>query len=414
MKVTFVSNYINHHQIPFCEAMFERLGTDFVFIQTEPMEAERVRMGWAVDAKAIPYVKLFYESAQECRNLIESCDLLVAGWLENSGSAAADGLPGAFEVVMQRLGSGKPAIRISERIYREGQWKAVSPRGLMAKYREHIRFRKFPVWLLCAGAYVASDFALIGAYPGKKLKFGYFPKLCYYPASGENALLKLQETDCEETVEILWAGRLMQLKHPEFAVRLAEDLRDRGFHFHISIIGNGEMEEFLGENIQKKNLENYITIQGFLPPEQVRKAMEKSHIYLFTSNYLEGWGAVVNEAMNSGCAVVGSEQAGSVPYLIENGVNGMTYPDNDYEKFRDAVLYLMENPEARSRIGQRAYETVRDAWNAETAAQRCIEFGEHLMRAPVSKQLGLPEDGPFSKAPVIRPKGFRGENSRWN
>ena len=158
MKLIIVSNYINHHQIPFCEAMFERLGTDFVFIQTEPMEAERVRMGWAVDAKAIPYVKLFYESAQECRNLIESCDLLVAGWLENSGSAAADGLPGAFEVVMQRLGSGKPAIRISERIYREGQWKAVSPRGLMAKYKEHIRFRKFPVWLLCAGAYVASDF----------------------------------------------------------------------------------------------------------------------------------------------------------------------------------------------------------------------------------------------------------------
>ena len=31
--------------------MYERLGGDFVFIQTEPMEEERVRMGWAVDAR---------------------------------------------------------------------------------------------------------------------------------------------------------------------------------------------------------------------------------------------------------------------------------------------------------------------------------------------------------------------------
>ena len=47
--------------------------------------------------------------------------------------------------------------------------------------------------------------------------------------------------------------------------------------------------------------------------------MEKSHIHLFTSNHLEGWGAVVNEAMNSGCAVVANREAGAVPYLIEHG-----------------------------------------------------------------------------------------------
>ena len=81
MKVTFVSNYINHHQIPFCEAMYARLGEEFVFIQTEPMEEERVKMGWAVDAASIPYVKLFYEADAECKALISGCDLLLAGWL---------------------------------------------------------------------------------------------------------------------------------------------------------------------------------------------------------------------------------------------------------------------------------------------------------------------------------------------
>lgn len=116
-------------------------------------------MGWAVDARSIPYVHLLYEEPEVCRGLIEDCDLLLAGWMEQE------------ELITGRLGSGKPAIRISERIYREGQWKAVSPRGLAHKYREHIRYRNKPVYLLCAGAYVASDFSLIHAYPGKRFRF---------------------------------------------------------------------------------------------------------------------------------------------------------------------------------------------------------------------------------------------------
>ncbi|MDE7429593.1 MAG: hypothetical protein K2N00_10080 [Lachnospiraceae bacterium] len=56
MTFTFVSNYINHHQIPFCEALYRRLGKDFTFIQTMPMEQERREMGWSVDINDIPYV----------------------------------------------------------------------------------------------------------------------------------------------------------------------------------------------------------------------------------------------------------------------------------------------------------------------------------------------------------------------
>ena len=45
MTITFVSNYINHHQIPFSNAMYAQSGEDYCFIQTEPMEEERRNMG---------------------------------------------------------------------------------------------------------------------------------------------------------------------------------------------------------------------------------------------------------------------------------------------------------------------------------------------------------------------------------
>ena len=37
-----------------------------------------------------------------------------------------------------------------------------------------------PVYLLCHGAYVASDFQIIKAYPNKKFKWGYFPEVKEY------------------------------------------------------------------------------------------------------------------------------------------------------------------------------------------------------------------------------------------
>ena len=60
IKVAFVSNYINHHQIPFCNAMYRLLDGAFFFIQTEPMEAERGQMGWNDEEKPT-YVPCFYE-----------------------------------------------------------------------------------------------------------------------------------------------------------------------------------------------------------------------------------------------------------------------------------------------------------------------------------------------------------------
>ena len=49
-----------------------------------------------------------------------------------------------------------------------------------AAVQEHIRYRKQNVYLLCAGAYTASDFHMIGAYPGKMFRWGYFPETRIY------------------------------------------------------------------------------------------------------------------------------------------------------------------------------------------------------------------------------------------
>lgn len=381
MTVTFISNYINHHQIPFSNACYRFLGDDYGFIQCEPMEQERLAMGWNTEGERLPYVHFLYEEEELCHRLVMESDVLLAGW------------SGHEELVQERLNAGKLTIRVSERLYREGQWKAVSPRGLVHKYKEHTRYRKAPAYLLCAGAYVPSDFHLIHAYPGKMFKWGYFPETRVYDKKEFENLKKR-----DGRVDILWAGRFIPLKHPEFMVRLASDLKGR-YDFHVHMVGNGQMEGELKTLAMEYGVEEALTFYGFKAPGEVRDIMEKCHIYIFTSNHLEGWGAVVNEAMNSGCAVVGNAQAGAIPYLIRHGENGLAYPDGNYEKMKDAVCYLLEHPGERRQMGRKAYETIANLWNADHGAKELLRMIGGLKEGRVEPAA----DGPLSVAPVVRP-----------
>ncbi len=385
MRLTFLSNYINHHQIPFCNACYRLLGDNFHFVQASPMEQERINMGWHTEGTQLPYVRCLYEKEEECLSLIEECDVLLAGWSEKE------------EPVQKRLLAGKPVIRVSERIYREGQWKAVSPKGLFNKYKEHFRFRNSKAYLLCAGAYVASDFRLIHCYPGKMFRWGYFPETVTYSQKQWESLKAK-----EGTLSIVWAGRFIPLKHPELMIQLAADLKEKNKlwqngpfqDFCIHMAGSGEMEQELMRLAAEKGVEDKITFHGFMEPERVRRLMEQSHIHVFTSNHLEGWGAVVNEAMNSGCVEVADNRAGAVPYLITHGKNGMIYENGSYDKLLEAVCYLIENPTKREEMGRNAYETITGLWNAERAAEEVVRFAKEILEGePIPAK-----EGPLSRA----------------
>lgn len=361
MILTFVSNYINHHQIPVSNELYRLLGEGYTFIQTEPVEEERLRMGWQDESGRIPYLMLFYAEPDKCKRLILDSDVVVFGGTDDES------------YIKPRLKAGKLVLRYSERIYKSGQWKAISPRGLKKKYEDHIRYRKAPVYLLCAGGYVASDFHLVRAYPNKMLKWGYFPATKHLDKE------KLLQKHKEGVVSLMWAGRFIDWKHPELPVLLAEYLKKKGYKMHLSMVGGGDMEAEIRRMISDKKLEKEVSLCGYLQPEQVRKMMEKTEVYLFTSDYKEGWGAVLNEAMNSGCAVLASHAIGAVPFLLRHGENGVVFESGNLKDMEEKAEMLLKSAEKRKRLGSAAYETILQEWNAEIAADRLVEAAKKLL-----------------------------------
>ena len=388
MKLTIVSNYINHHQIPMSNELYRKLGADFAFVQTSKMEEDRVKMGWGSEVSAIPYLRLYYEEEERCARLILESDIVVFGGVEDE------------RYIKPRLNAGKIVIRASERLYREGQWKSISPRGRRKKYEDHTRYADAPVYLLCHGAYVASDFNIVHAYPDKKYVWGYFPAVNTYDL--ETLFFRKLHYDAngKSEVRLLWAGRFLKLKHPEYAIRAARELERQHISFHLDMVGGGELEESIRKLVRKWHLEQKVTFHGFQPPQNVRRFMEESDIFLFTSNHLEGWGAVLNESMNSACAVVAGSGIGAVPFLIRHGQNGLVFQNECYREFQKQVLLLCEDENLLKTLGVNAYQTMIGEWNPETAADRLYRFCEGLLNGKMQPE----QEGPLSPAPLIAPR----------
>lgn len=380
--LTFVSNYMNHHQSPMSDEIYKLIGDRYTFIQTEPVSEERINMGWSKD-NLRPYVIQYQDNPQAACERIMNSDVVIFGGVDDE------------TYIMPRLEAGKPVLRYSERIYKTGRWKFITPRGLKKKFHDHTRFRNKPVYLLCAGGYVAGDFRLIGAYPHKKYKWGYFP------ATKEYDIEKLIEHKRELTrqndnkVSILWAGRFIDWKHPEMAILLAERLKKGGYQFQLTMIGGGEMDAQLRSMVSEKGLQDCVTFAGYKTPQEVRKYMEDSEIFVFTSDQQEGWGAVLNEAMNSGCACVASNRIGAVPYLLQDMDNGIVVTSKDQGELTTKVELLLNTEGLRENLGISAYETILYTWNCSEAALELIHMCEEII---AGKKPAYRLEGPGSKA----------------
>lgn len=389
MRIVFVSNYINHHQIPFCEEMIAQCGegNEFIFVQTEEVAEERVKMGWETSMPG--YVKLAYtdaESNRQCRQLIFDSEVVIFGGCEDES------------YITPRLEAGKFTFRYTERVYKEAQWKWISPRGLIKKYREHTKYNDKPVYLLCAGGYVASDFGKFRAYKNKMYKWGYFPAVYEYDID-ELMTNKGYEKDGKKILYILWTGRFLDWKHPELALEVAKSLKDKNIEFHMDVVGNGPEEANVRALYEKYELSDCVDLMDFIKPDEVRERMKRANIYLFTSDRNEGWGAVANEAMNSGCVVLADSMIGAVPYLIESGENGLTYETNMLSTLFINAEEAALNSEMRDSIGRNAYSTMVDVWNPRNAAASLLDLIDEKLRG---ENFDLAKRMPDRYAPCMR------------
>lgn len=360
MKVVLVSNYLNSHMLPLCTAFINNPKvSEFKFIALTRQSKMRAGMGFVDDNLKYAYVFQAYLSEgafNESLQVVEDADVAIVG-------EAPD------EFIHVRMKNNKLTYLSSERFYRLGLWRRLVPASYIKKKNRFLQYKDKRLYFLAIGAYLPYELQLLGFPIQKCFQWAYFPLVYEFQHKKRN--------DKEQPIKLLWVGRMIQIKHPEVAINIAVKLKNLGVNFCLKMIGEGPALPQIKEKIKKTSLFNCIQILGKCSPDNVQRQMAESDIFLFTSNYFEGWGAVLNEAMAHGCIPIASHKAGASEVLIENGKNGYIY-----RKTMHAVKVIYEiymDIEFQKKLSDKAQDTIKVKWNPQTAVNRFLKITNCLL-----------------------------------
>lgn len=357
ISVTMISNAMNHHQYSFCDSMFKENGIDFHFIATKPISEERLKTGFKDLNSSREYIIRAYDSPDEQQRafkIAQESDFVIYG-------------SAPFSYIKERLKNKKWTFIYSERLFKETRAKDMfNIKTILACMLRYFFVSHEKLRLLCSSAYSSNDFKFFRFKVNQTYKWGYFT-----PKSN----LSLDEIENKkEPASIIWVGRMIHLKHPEYAIELARRLKENGIDFKLKMVGDGPMLSELKATAETYGLIETVEFLGVLDNADTREEMEKSAILITTSDHNEGWGAIVNEGMASGCAVVASHLMGSAPFLISDGENGYLFESGNLDDLAKKIKFLLESDERRKEISKNGFNTITNQYNGEVAAKRLAEL----------------------------------------
>lgn len=363
---------INHHKLPFFEALQNCYGVDNTMYAT-PMvfEEMRVQMGFSVYEKAKWLYHVREDNKKEFENIFYSADIVLCSVRDY------------YRLMKRRLESRKITFYFSERWFKPpyGKIRLFNPHMLKLWYKFYQMSKSSYFYYLAQGEYAANDFKSSYLCIGKILNFGYFTSI------DQNS-----ESKCllpKGKVNVLWCGRMLTWKKVENLVQAFIQVSEIRSNIHLTLVGKGECEIKVLKLIS--GYENIITHHDFLPTKKVRSLMNQADIYVLPSNGTEGWGAVVNEAMAEGCAIIGSNQAGSVKTMIKNKVNGLVLYRNDVDEIQEKLLCLIDNPIELDHLKSMSLNSIQE-WSPENVCSRFVQVVDAISN---NNSFDLYQEGPF-------------------
>lgn len=157
-------------------------------------------------------------------------------------------------------------------------------------------------------------------------------------------------TQIEKSIDLLFAGSLIDLKQPFDFIECCKQLKEYSFDFKAVMIGSGPLEKQIRERINSYGLENNIQLTGQLSREAALKIMDQSKVLYHPSSY-ESFGMVILEAIRSRMHVISS------PVGISPEINQVHLVESP-EDAADVTKKLINEPTPKSLIPFSIYKTV--------------------------------------------------------
>jgi glycosyltransferase involved in cell wall biosynthesis len=156
--------------------------------------------------------------------------------------------------------------------------------------------------------------------------------------------------------KLLWVRAFDKIYNPALAIKVLAILKASHKNASLCMVGpdkDGSLNQ-AKELALQLGLTDSVIFTGVLPKEQWHQLSVNYDIFINTTN-IDNMPVSVVEAMALGLPIV-STNAGGLPYLIENGVDGLLIPLNAENKMAEAIESLLNNSEKAGGMSKNARE----------------------------------------------------------
>jgi colanic acid/amylovoran biosynthesis glycosyltransferase len=179
---------------------------------------------------------------------------------------------------------------------------------------------------------------------------------------------------------VLAVGKLIEKKGFPYLLEACALLREWGYDFACTIIGEGPDREALETERAALGLEPVISLPGNCPFAEVLATMQRATVFTLPSIIArngdrDGIPNVVLEAMAVGVPVV-STDISAIPEVVHDGETGLLVPQRDTTALAKALACLLDDGALRERLSHTARLYVAETFDHARNAIRMRELFE--------------------------------------
>ncbi|WP_237982477.1 glycosyltransferase [Bacillus thuringiensis] len=197
----------------------------------------------------------------------------------------------------------------------------------------------------------------------------------------------------EGTQNILSVGRLVEKKGHHILMKAFKKIKGEFPKATLTIIGRGELEEYIKSLAIQLNLGNSFRLLNHLPKDHVREQMNNADIFCAASleafnGDIEGIPNTLKEAMALGVPVISTDHAG-IPELITNNKEGILVQENNVDALANALEFMLTNRDMWKSYTLAARKKIEENFSLVQQLQQQAEFYDELI-GPYKKNSILP------------------------
>lgn len=175
---------------------------------------------------------------------------------------------------------------------------------------------------------------------------------------------------------VLFVGRLTQYKGVPYLLEAMERVSGK-----LLIIGKGELEKQLRDQVERNNLSTKVHFLGELEEENLAPFFHACDVLVLPSiTRNEAFGLVQLEAMACGKPVVSTRLETGVQYVNQNGKTGLIVPPRNSKALARAINRLLEDERLRVRMGMEGRRRVERKFTKEKMARETLKLYEEVLR----------------------------------